>query len=59
MDELAKEGKAIIMVSSDMPEILRMSDRVAVMCEGKLTGILPIEEATQEKIMQLATPGVN
>lgn len=59
MDALAKEGKGIIMVSSDMPEILRMSDRVAVMCEGKLTGILNIEDATQEKIMQLATPGIN
>jgi len=59
MDTLAKEGKGIIMVSSDMPEILRMSDRVAVMCEGRLTGIVNIEDATQEKIMHLATPGVN
>ena len=55
METLAKQGKAIIMISSELPEILRMSDRVAVMCEGKLTGILPIEECTQEKIMALAT----
>lgn len=55
MEMLAKQGKAIIMISSELPEVLRMSDRVAVMCEGKLTGILPIEEATQEKIMTLAT----
>ena len=55
MESLAKQGKAIIMISSELPEILRMSDRVAVMCEGKLTGILPIEECTQEKIMALAT----
>ncbi len=59
IDELAAEGKGIIMVSSDMPEILRMSDRIAVMCEGEITDIVPIEQATQEKIMQLATPGVN
>ena len=55
MNELAKEGKAIIMVSSELNEILRMSDRVAVMCEGKLTGILDIEDASQERIMALAT----
>jgi ribose transport system ATP-binding protein len=55
MNELAKEGKSIIMISSELNEILRMSDRIAVMCEGKLTGFLNIEEATQEKIMELAT----
>ena len=58
MNQLAHEGKAIIMISSEMPELLRMSDRIAVMCEGRLTGILPIEEATQEKIMAIATPGL-
>ncbi|AEC02844.1 sugar ABC transporter ATP-binding protein [Parasphaerochaeta coccoides] len=57
MNELAGQGKAIIMVSSELPEILRMSDRVAVMCEGRITGILDIAEATQEKIMELATRG--
>jgi ribose transport system ATP-binding protein len=55
MNELVREGKSIIMISSEMPELLRMSDRVAVMCEGRLTGILDINEATQEKIMTLAT----
>ena len=55
MNDLVKEGKSIIMISSELNEILRMSDRIAVMCEGKLTGILNIEEATQERIMTLAT----
>ncbi|RCX14822.1 monosaccharide ABC transporter ATP-binding protein (CUT2 family) [Anaerobacterium chartisolvens] len=55
MNDLVREGKSIIMISSEMPELLRMSDRVAVMCEGRLTGILNINEATQEKIMTLAT----
>ncbi len=58
MNQLVKEGKSIIMISSELPELLRMSDRIAVMCEGMMTGILGIEEATQEKIMALATPGV-
>ncbi|MEY2690332.1 MAG: hypothetical protein RL375_4532, partial [Pseudomonadota bacterium] len=52
---LAAEGKAIVMISSELPEILRMSHRVLVMCEGRLTGELSSREATQEKIMQLAT----
>jgi ribose transport system ATP-binding protein len=55
MNDLVKEGKSIIMISSELNDILRMSDRIAVMCEGKLTGILNIEEATQERIMALAT----
>ncbi|MCD7866796.1 MAG: sugar ABC transporter ATP-binding protein [Clostridiales bacterium] len=55
MNKLAAEGKAIIMISSEMTEILRMSDRVVVMCEGKVTGEIGIEEATQENIMNLAT----
>ena len=55
MNQLAGEGKSIIMISSEMPELLRMSDRIVVMCEGKLTGEIHIEEATQEGIMQLAT----
>ena len=55
MNDLARQGKSIIMISSEMPELLRMSDRVVVMCEGAKTGELPIEEATQEKIMTLAT----
>ncbi len=55
MNMLAHEGKSIIMISSELPELLRMSDRIAVMCEGRLTGVLSIEEASQEKIMKLAT----
>ncbi|MBQ3399542.1 MAG: sugar ABC transporter ATP-binding protein, partial [Synergistaceae bacterium] len=55
MDSLVKEGKSIIMVSSDMTEVLKMSDRVVVMCEGRKTGELDIADATQDKIMTLAT----
>ena len=55
LNDLAREGKSIIMISSELPEILRMSHRVIAMCEGRITGQLPIEEATQEKIMQFAT----
>jgi ribose transport system ATP-binding protein len=53
--KLASEGKSIIMISSELPEILRMSDRIAVMCEGQLTGIIENKDADQNKIMQLAT----
>ena len=55
MNQLAAAGKSIIMISSEMPELLRMSDRVVVMCEGRVTGELDISEATQEKIMTFAT----
>ncbi len=55
MNELVAEGKSIIMISSEMTEILRMSDRIVVMCEGKKTGEMSIEEATQENIMHAAT----
>ncbi len=55
MEDLVKQGKSIIMISSELPEVLRMSDRVVVMCEGRITGELDISEATQENIMQLAT----
>jgi ribose transport system ATP-binding protein len=56
MSQLACQGVAIIMISSEMPEILGMSDRIVVMSEGRLTGILDRAEATQERIMALATP---
>ncbi len=56
MHAMIEEGKSIIMISSEMPELLRMSDRIVVMCEGEKTGELAIEEATQEKIMALAAP---
>ena len=55
MNQLAAEGKSIIMISSELPEVLRMSDRVIVMCEGRITGELDIAEATQENIMTYAT----
>ena len=54
MNELAKQGVTILMISSDLPEVLNMSDRIVVMCEGTVTGILDHTEATQEKIMQSA-----
>jgi ribose transport system ATP-binding protein len=55
LNDLARQGKAIMMISSELPEILRMSHRIVVMCEGRITGELSSAEATQEKIMQLAT----
>jgi ribose transport system ATP-binding protein len=55
LNDLAHQGKSIIMISSELPEILRMSHRVVVMCEGRVTGILNIGEATQENIMKYAT----
>ncbi len=54
MGQLAKKGYAIIMISSEMPEILAMSDRIIVMCEGKVTGELSREEACQELILEKA-----
>ncbi len=57
MNELVKEGTSIIMISSELPEILAMSDRIIVMHEGRIKGELPGKGATQEKIMHLATGG--
>ena len=57
MNALAKRGCAIIMISSELPEVLGMSDRILVMHEGTIAGELSREEATQEKIMHLATGG--
>ncbi|WP_138494858.1 sugar ABC transporter ATP-binding protein [Paenibacillus pinistramenti] len=57
MNELTGHGVAIIMVSSELPEVLGMSDRIVVVHEGRITGELGREEATQEKIMTLATGG--
>ncbi|MET3287738.1 UNVERIFIED_CONTAM: methyl-galactoside transport system ATP-binding protein [Brevibacillus sp. OAP136] len=53
--DLAKQGKSIIMISSEMPELLGMSDRIMVMCEGRLTGTVDGKSATEEDIMRLAT----
>ena len=55
IDQLAASGMSIIMVSSELPEIINMSDRVLVMCNGYSTGILNRDELTQERIMTLAT----
>jgi ribose transport system ATP-binding protein len=55
LNDLAKQGKSIIMISSELPEILRMSHRIIVMCEGRITGEIPVKEATQENIMHYAT----
>ncbi|HWP44467.1 MAG TPA: D-xylose ABC transporter ATP-binding protein, partial [Blastocatellia bacterium] len=54
MRQLARSGVAIIMISSDMEEVLGESDRVAVMHEGAITGILERDECTEETIMRLA-----
>jgi methyl-galactoside transport system ATP-binding protein len=55
MIQLAKQGKGIIMISSEMPELLGVSNRIMVMCNGKITGELSGEEATQENVMHYAT----
>ncbi|MFC0274466.1 sugar ABC transporter ATP-binding protein [Metabacillus herbersteinensis] len=57
VSKLADEGLAVLMISSELPEVLGVSDRILVMSEGRLTGELSREEATQEKIMHLATKG--
>ncbi|CDX32738.1 fused D-ribose transporter subunits of ABC superfamily: ATP-binding components [Mesorhizobium plurifarium] len=54
IDRLAGEGLAVVMMTSEMPELLGLADRIAVMCEGRLTAIMPREEATQEKILNAA-----
>lgn len=55
MNRLVEEGMSIIMISSELPEILGMSDRIYVVCEGRITGELSGDEASQEKIMKMAT----
>lgn len=57
MQQLADAGKSIIVISSELPEILRVANRIAVFANGRITGILRNEEASQEKIMQLAAHG--
>lgn len=52
--DLAKQGKSIIMISSEMPELLGMSDRIMVMSDGRLSGIIDGAKATEEEIMRLA-----
>ena len=55
MEELARKGKSVIMISSELSEIQRLSDRVVVMCEGRITAEIDIKDATQETIMKYAT----
>ena len=55
IEELAREGRAVIMISSEMDELIGMSDRIMVMCDGRVTGFVEGEDMTQEKIMSLAT----
>ena len=55
MEQMAKEGKTVIMISSEMPELMGMSDRIMVMCEGHLSGIVDAKTATDEEIMHLAS----
>jgi ribose transport system ATP-binding protein len=55
LNDLTAQGKSIIMISSELPEVLRMAHRVAVMSEGRITGMLTADEATQESVMHLAT----
>ncbi|HET7306124.1 MAG TPA: hypothetical protein VFJ12_16410, partial [Segeticoccus sp.] len=55
LNRLAAEGKSIIMISSELPEVLRMSHRIVVMSEGRVTGELAGSEATPERVMHLAT----
>lgn len=57
INDLAAKGVAIILVSSELPEVLGMSDRIMVVHEGKITGIIDAKEADQEKVMTLATGG--
>jgi ABC-type sugar transport system, ATPase component len=57
MNKLVEEGMSIIMISSELPEVLGMSDRIYVVAEGKITGEISGSEATQEKIMKMATVG--
>ena len=55
INNLAKAGMAIIVVSSELPEVIGISDRIVTFCEGRLTGEYPQAEATQEKLLQSAT----
>ncbi|HSW05994.1 MAG TPA: sugar ABC transporter ATP-binding protein [Aquabacterium sp.] len=55
LEALAAQGKAIVVISSELPEVLRLAHRILVMCEGRLTGELDAADASQERIMQLAT----
>jgi len=55
IQDLAKQGKCIIVISSEMPELIGIANRIMVMCEGKITGIVEGDDMQQDKIMTLAT----
>jgi rhamnose transport system ATP-binding protein len=55
LSELAGQGLAILMISSELPEVLGMADRVLVVCEGRITADIPRDEATPENVMLAAT----
>ncbi len=55
LKKLADDGKTVIMISSELPEIIRLCHRVLVMCEGRITGELSGDDITQENVMKLAT----
>jgi putative multiple sugar transport system ATP-binding protein len=57
LNDLVARGKSVIMISSELPEVLGMADRIYVMNEGKIKGVLDHDEATQEKIMHMALVG--
>jgi ABC-type sugar transport system ATPase subunit len=56
VNDMAAQGMAILIISSELPEILGLSDRIAVMTEGTMAGILDRAEATQERVLALALP---
>ena len=58
MSELAGQGLAVLMISSELPEVLGMADRVLVVCEGRITADIPGDEATAESVMLAATGGL-
>jgi len=55
LNDLAAQGRAIVVISSELPEVLQLSHRILVMCEGRITGEVGGAEATQERLMALAT----
>jgi len=55
LNDLAAQGRAIVVISSELPEVLLLSHRILVMCEGRITGEVRGDEATQENLMELAT----
>jgi len=55
MNELKKNGTGVLFVSSELPEVMGISDRIVVMCDGRITGEILAEEATEDKILAYAT----